>query len=221
MNAHVYLVTNKVNGKQYVGQTMTERNNYGHGRMLLKAYKKHGKVNFDYERICSGIEDRHLLNWLERFWIAVYQTVTPNGYNIETGGSVEQEWTDDRRRRHSEARIGKRLNRPIGSASGMKGKKYPEEGKEKLRQAMLGKIGPNRGRKLSDETRAKMSLAQKARVLRDGPPSLGRKASPEARAKMSAARMGRIQTDAERAKRSASIKAWHASRKQEAVTCPR
>lgn len=200
---------------------MTERNNYGHGRMLLKAYKKHGKANFDYERICSGIEDRNLLNWLERFWIAVYQSVAPNGYNIETGGSFEQEWTDDRRRRHSEARIGKRLNRPLGSASGMKGKKYPEEGKEKLRQVMLGKTGPNRGRKFSEETRAKMSLAQKARVLRDGPPSLGRKASPEARAKMSAARMGRIQSDAERAKRSASIKAWHESRKQEVVSCPR
>lgn len=219
MNAHVYLVVNKINGKPYVGQTMTDKNKYGHGRLMRKAYAKHGYDNFEYSRICSCIDNRELLNWVERFWIAVYGSVAPNGYNIETGGSTEQEWTDDRRRRHGDARRGKKKHRPLGSRSGMKGKKYPEAGKEKLRQAMLGRVGPNLGCKASDETRAKMSAAQKARFERDGHPGIGKKASDETRAKMSASRKGRVQSEAERERRSAAIKAWHASRKQEALTC--
>ena len=138
MQAHVYLVTNSVNGKQYVGQTINSSNKLGHGRVLLKAYKLHGKDNFSYEPICSGINNRATLNYIERFWINVMGTLVPNGYNIELGGSEGSTWTEERRRKHSMALKGVKRNRPIGSKSGMKGKVYPEEGKRKLSEALKG-----------------------------------------------------------------------------------
>lgn len=219
MNAHIYLVTNKLNDKQYVGQTTTDRNKRGHGRLLLKAYSKHGVDNFEYERLLTGIDNREFLNWSERFWIAVFGTNAPQGYNLESGGSEGQEWSDERRKRHGDIRRGKKKYRPLGSKSGMKGKPYPESGKEKLRQIMLGRVGPNLGRKASDETKAKMSLAQKARFQRDGSPNRNKATSTETRAKMSAAHTGRVQSNEERAKRSASIKEWHRRRKEESLKC--
>ena len=44
MQARVYLVTNNLNGKQYVGQTITN-DRRGHGTLVTKAYKKYGKEN--------------------------------------------------------------------------------------------------------------------------------------------------------------------------------
>lgn len=202
-----------------MGQTTTARNKRGHGQLIMAAYKKHGYEQFEYDRILTGIEDRDLLNWAERFWIAVFETTNPNGYNLEPGGAKFQTWDDARRKRHGDIRRGKPHPRPLGARSGMKGKAFPEAGKEKLRQIMLTRPSPNVGRKASEETRAKMSAAQKARFERDGSPNTGRRHSAETRAKMSASHSGRVQSDDERAKRSAAITEWHKRRKEEALKC--
>ena len=160
MNAHIYLVANSVNGKQYVGQTTNPSNKLGHGRVLLKAYKAHGKDNFSYERICSDINNRATLNYIERFWIQVMGSVAPNGYNVDLGGSEGSVWTEERKKQRSIQFTGKKLNRPLGSKSGMKGKAYPEEGKRKLSEAMKGNKH-SLGKKHSAETKAKMSASQK------------------------------------------------------------
>jgi group I intron endonuclease len=70
---YVYLITNKINGKQYVGQTLQEDiktrwkshrsiKKRTVGRILYNAYKKYGFDNFDYKklivhRICSFITE--------------------------------------------------------------------------------------------------------------------------------------------------------------------
>lgn len=86
MNAHIYCVTNLVNGKQYVGQTVANRK-VGHGIAITDAYKKYGKEAFEYIKICSAISSRNTLNYLEKFWISVHNSIAPNGYNIERGGT--------------------------------------------------------------------------------------------------------------------------------------
>jgi hypothetical protein len=118
VQAQVYLVTNNLNGKQYVGQTINPHLPMGHGRIMKAAYKKHGKENFTYEPICTQITNRSGLNTIERFWISVMDTIVPNGYNIDLGGSEGSTWTEERRKRISIARTGKKLNRPLGSKSG-------------------------------------------------------------------------------------------------------
>ena len=214
MNAQVYLVSNKLNGKQYVGQTINPHLPIGHGRIMKSAYKLHGKDNFDYEPLCTSIENRATLNAVERFWIAVLDTVVPKGYNIELGGSEGSTWTEERRRKHSLALTGRIHTRRLGSRSGMKGKAYPEEGKRKLSEAMKGNKF-SLGKFPSEETKAKMSASQKAHWEKVGSPNKGRKASEETKAKMRDARAKRVYTDEDKLKISQAVKAWHQNRKEQ------
>lgn len=82
----IYCVTNKTNGKQYVGQTVTAHSRHGHGHAMRDAYKKYGFNNFTYETIFSGIKEELLMDYAEKFWIKVCGTLAPNGYNLESGG---------------------------------------------------------------------------------------------------------------------------------------
>lgn len=215
MNAQVYLVSNKLNGKQYVGQTINPHLPIGHGRIMKSAYKLHGKNNFDYEPICKGITSRATLNAVERFWIAVLDTVVPKGYNIELGGSEGSTWTEERRRKHSLALTGRIHTRPLGSKSGAKGKKWSEETKRKISEALKGRVGTNLGKKASEETRAKMTASQKAHWAEVGSPNKGRKHSEKTKAKMRASRAKRVYTDEDKMKISQAIKAWHQQRKEQ------
>ena len=51
--------------------------------MIDKAIQKYGAHNFWYEILESQIED---YNEKEVYWIKKYNSVKPNGYNIQTGG---------------------------------------------------------------------------------------------------------------------------------------
>jgi group I intron endonuclease len=216
VNAQVYLVSNKLNGKQYVGQTINPHLPIGHGRIIKSAYKLHGKDNFDYEPLCTSIENRATLNAVERFWIAVLDTIVPNGYNIELGGSEGSTWTEERRRKHSLALTGRIHTRRLGSRSGMKGKAYPEEGKRKLSEALKGRVGHNLGKQASEETKAKMRESQRKHWdSLEVHPNKGKKMSEETKAKMRASRAKRIYSDEDKMKISQAIKVWHQQRKEQ------
>lgn len=87
MSARVYLVTNNINDKQYVGQTVTQHSRHGHGHAMRDAYKKYGFKNFTYDVIVSGVDkDSLFLDYAEKFWIEVIGSLAPNGYNLEAGG---------------------------------------------------------------------------------------------------------------------------------------
>ena len=87
--SYIYLITNKVNGKQYVGQHHYDGEGMdvsykGSGVLLRQAYKKYGVENFTMEVIeyCSDAS----LDSLEVKYISDYNTKTPNGYNLTDGG---------------------------------------------------------------------------------------------------------------------------------------
>ena len=122
--------------------------------------------------------------------------------------------SEETRKQMSESRIGKSINRPLGSKSGMKGKAYPEEGKRKLSEAMKGNKF-SLGIFHSDETKAKMSASQKVKAASFSiHPNTGRKASEETRAKMCEARSRRIYTEEDKKKISEAVTAWHKKRKE-------
>ena len=86
----IYLITNLLNGKKYVGkttQTLKRRiNQHKHGNIHIdKAIQKYGRENFKVEVLeeCYTVEQ---LNEREIFWIAALNTKVPNGYNITDGG---------------------------------------------------------------------------------------------------------------------------------------
>jgi group I intron endonuclease len=165
----IYLVTNKINGKQYVGQTITKHSRHGHGHALRDAYKKYGHSMFIYEHLTQGNLTENQLDCFEKFWIDVFDTLAPNGYNLEGGG---------------------------------KRGKYVYH-------------APSLGKKASEETRAKMSASQKARVNSfETHPNTGKRHSEETKAKMATAKMNQVQSEETKLKRSESIKAWHKQRKE-------
>jgi group I intron endonuclease len=90
----VYLITNTIDGKRYVGQTTTSLQERFRLHKILNscpylhsALKKHGAENFIIEAICEppSIE---LMDEIEMEYIKRYCTLVPNGYNLTAGGSA-------------------------------------------------------------------------------------------------------------------------------------
>lgn len=85
----IYLITNMINGKMYVGQSIHPQkrfqehcNNHTHS-IIHKAIQKYGKENFKLT-----ILEKNVVNYNERekYWISFYNCIVPNGYNITPGG---------------------------------------------------------------------------------------------------------------------------------------
>ena len=194
MAGTIYLVTNKLNGKQYVGQTVMLDNRVGHGKMVKQAYKKHGKQNFEYQPIRSGIADASTMNYLERFWIEAAGSRIPHGYNIEHGGRRGERIADETRAALSAKSKGNKYR--LGT------KQSPET------RALMSEMRKDP----SPELRQKWSEARKGRVfspetiekIRIG--NLGKVVSAETRAKLSAHNTGKIVSEETRMKLSAAAK---------------
>jgi len=93
----IYKVTNKINGKIYIGQTVTSlkyrwklhktasRNNRSNSA-LHSSISKHGHINFIIEPICSCFSEEEL-NLKEIYFIDTLNSLVPNGYNLKSGGA--------------------------------------------------------------------------------------------------------------------------------------
>ena len=92
----IYKITNKVNGKVYIGQTVNSfdkryRNNLEnntHNEHLKRSIKKYGIENFDICKMFDIAFSKEELDIKEDCWISIYNSVNPKyGYNKQTGGS--------------------------------------------------------------------------------------------------------------------------------------
>lgn len=91
---YIYLTTNLINGKQYIGQHKGKINdNYlGSGANIKKAINKYGKENFKKEilQICASREEADLA---EQYYIKLYNAVeNDNFYNLQEGGTGGDGW---------------------------------------------------------------------------------------------------------------------------------
>lgn len=80
----IYLTTNKVNNKKYIGMDSNNNPKYlGSGSLLLKSIKKYGKENFTKE-ILEYCDSREEMEERETYWIHKYNSLKdPNFYNLE------------------------------------------------------------------------------------------------------------------------------------------
>lgn len=89
MYGYIYITTNLVNGKRYIGQHRAEgfdSKYLGSGTIFVKALNKYGKSNFRTEIICE-CHDESELNEKEIFYIDKYDAVCREDfYNISFGG---------------------------------------------------------------------------------------------------------------------------------------
>lgn len=82
----IYIATNKINGKQYVGQTVSSlkvrkrshrheaKKNKNNGMYITKAIRKYGMDGFDWTILHDNITNIDDLNKLEMFYIGYYNT---------------------------------------------------------------------------------------------------------------------------------------------------
>ncbi len=199
----IYVITNRVNGKRYVGQSIDARKRFARHRKLARqgapgalhaAIRKHGAVNFDM-RIIESCATREAANDLEIRWIRVSGSRThEHGYNLTAGGDGGADPSAETR-----AKIGYAArNRSPESLAKMR---RPRSDEARANMAALR-------RSPSDESRARMRTAQAGKVI-----------NAETRAKMSAAMKGRPKSEEHRAKMSAAAKL--PSPKRDAVTAER
>lgn len=111
----IYKITNRINGKIYVGQTKRgiERRWKEHccpsdnSPLLRRAIQKYGKQNFTVEQIDCAV-DTNEANYKEQYWIAFYDSANKEkGYNLSLGGEIGR-FNDETLKKMSEAHKGEK-----------------------------------------------------------------------------------------------------------------
>lgn len=229
MKTAVYIITNKANGKQYVGisknltaRWYNHRGANGSAPALHAAIKKYGKDEFIFSHICDAFDFDAACD-IECMLIVQHNTKAPNGYNLTDGGEgvVGRPMTDqdkEVRRQASTAYVKQLTPEERAEKFGVKGRNPTPETIEKMRQSNIGK---NLGKTASEETKAKMSAIHKSRPrqpLSDEVKEkirqslLGRK-MPESEKPKHASFLGRKHTEETKAKISATNIATKAIKK--------
>lgn len=100
----IYKITNKINNKVYIGLTTKHDNPYERVRAHFKkvkskdlvydACKKYGKENLEWEVIASA-SSKDNLDFLEKYFINYFNSLVPNGYNIQLGGNSGNKFSED------------------------------------------------------------------------------------------------------------------------------
>ena len=181
----VYLVTNNINGKQYVGQhsgnnldwywrrcirdAIGERKRL-HKPNLYNAIRKHGVENFSIVPLVI-VGTKEEMDLYEKGMIKALNTKRPNGYNLTDGGdgTLGRKMTPKARQ--------KLLERNKNNKFSL-GTKMPEEHRLKL-------IRINTGSKRTDEIKVRMAEAHR-----------GLKHTEEAKKKIAAAHLGKKRSPA-------------------------
>lgn len=89
----IYTITNKKDGMTYVGQSINILQRWrGHRKdanhldsHMYRSMRKYGLDNFEFKVLRECRKDE--LDELEIYYIKKLNTITPNGYNVSTGGS--------------------------------------------------------------------------------------------------------------------------------------
>lgn len=140
---YIYRITNKVNGKTYIGQHKHKKlnDNYmGSGKLIRRAQKKYGIENFEKEILEFDIPNVELANDFEQMYILFERAKGKAEYNIANGGNGKGTVSKETKKKISESKKGK--------PSGHKGMHFSEEAKKKISEATKGRTTWNKGLKL-------------------------------------------------------------------------
>lgn len=164
---YIYKITNKIDGRVYIGQTQVDDPYYfGGGKLIRRAVKKHGRDNFTKEILeeCSSKEE---LDEREIYWIEYYNSRDLTvGYNLARGGDGGNrnggKLTEESRRRISESKTGTHWGHHSEETKKRMsevrmGIEFSEEHKKKLCEKRRQRI-------ISDETRKKASQTSRGKI---------------------------------------------------------
>lgn len=155
---YIYITTNLVNGKRYIGQKIINRNwkNYlGSGLLLQKAIKKYGKENFS-KVIIDFAHSKEELDKKEIQYIELFDAVNNNDYyNLQNGGNTCSP-TKETKEKIRQAHIGLLS----GESHPFYGKHHTEESKEKISKGKKGQVSANKGKPMSKEQKEKLKISR-------------------------------------------------------------
>jgi hypothetical protein len=188
---YVYVTTNLVNGKQYIGDSVTnniDKHWYylGSGNLIKAAIKKYTRRNFKKIILETFNTKLEAFNAQSKY-IIQYNTLTPNGYNISPKGGIgvngcHSQDTKDKISKSEQGRFVSKITRELrsqslkGLPSKMKGRKLKdvwiekygiEDGTQKYNEHIKQKQIQQKGKKhnIFEESRQKMVDAKKDKPL--------------------------------------------------------
>jgi group I intron endonuclease len=150
----IYCAINKINGKRYIGQTtqtlkkrqIQHQNKAKYEKIdtyFANSLRKYGCENFDWVILdtSNNIED---LNLMEKEYILLYNSVAPNGYNLQSGG-LNFTHSELTKKKLSKAHEGKTLSKEHRKKIGesLKGRIHSSETLKKLSETKKGEKNPN------------------------------------------------------------------------------
>lgn len=148
MKYTIYKITNKINGKVYIGKHKTDNpydNYYGSGKVIKEAIKIYGKDNFTKE-VLFIFDTEKEMNDKEVELVNESFISTDKTYNIGIGGEGGPHFLGKKHTEETKQKISEK----------MKGNKISDEGRKKISES-------NRNRIISEETKKKISDKAKQR----------------------------------------------------------
>ena len=167
MVGYIYLITDTTNGMKYAGkhhyhiEGQLDPNYHGSGTIIKNIYKKRPEtLKEEYIKTCYSEEE---MNSDEQYYIKLFKTLWPNGYNLTEGGDGGIP-SEEVKKKMSNAKKGKPAHN--------KGKPMSEKQKKKLSDSlkgrtspMKGRTSPNKGKPMSEEQKKKLSNAHKGKTM--------------------------------------------------------
>lgn len=201
----VYVHTNKINGKMYVGQTIYGDNpnkrwangcGYKFCTLFWRSIEKYGWDNFEHEIIASNLTLEEA-NHFEELLIKQLNTMDPMyGYNLRSGGEnnylsdeIKKKigmansghiMSEEQKQKLREARTGIRLS---------------DEHRQKISESLKGEKNPNYDKQMSDEQKRKLSDAHKGKNAGKNHYFYGKHHTEETKEKIRQASIGRKHSD--------------------------
>lgn len=171
----IYKITNMINGKCYIGQTVVgfDRRYSGglentHNEHLKKSIQKYGIENFEIIKMFDVAFSKVELDIKETMYIDFFDSINPNkGYNKSTGGANPLPSEESKLKRSktlmghkvsdkTKQKLSEKAKLRIGENNSFYGKQHSDETKQKISDA-------NKGRKWSEESKIQMSKNRKGR----------------------------------------------------------
>lgn len=170
----IYKITNKINGKYYVGSHKTKNldDNYmGSGKYLQYAQEKYGIENFEKE-ILFVFDTAAKMYQKEAEIVNTEFLVEENTYNLKIGGFGGFDYINSSGINNKANQCSKAGKAAAAKGGGFKGKQHTTETRKRMSEKRWGPANPNygmpgtfKGKFHSNETKNKISLSNKGKCV--------------------------------------------------------
>lgn len=156
----IYSITNKIDGKKYIGQSVDIskrffqhkselRSNTHPNNHLQHSWNRYGEENFLFEIITECTMDE--LDEFEKYYIDINNSMNPKfGYNFESGGNKNKSVSKETRKKMSDSLSGRRhpFYGKIKEDAPFYGYKHTEKTKKRIGDSNRGENHHNYGKPL-------------------------------------------------------------------------